>query len=155
MYQQVSSLILVTLAIQSNGQNNEYQSTTLWWDAYKPKLEAAYTTLSSLSVNRLDTVGQQKKAAAIAHINTLLTINDQCDQNNMAQVNQGPAIVCAKDQEQRFCEFGWAYNPLGTKQTTCVLIGTPYRGNCCTITFPGAAGAGGGSGGGSGGGKGG
>ena len=142
MYQQVLILILVTFAIQSNGQYNNYQSTTDWWAVYKPKLETAYTTLSSLSVNRWDTVGQQKKAAALAHINTLQTINDQCDQNNMAQVNQGPAIVCAKDQEQRFCEFGWAYNPLGTKQMTCVLQATPYRGNCCTITFPGATGAG-------------
>lgn len=134
-------LLLATFVGTCVCQYNQYASTTDWWTEYKSKSQNAYNAVNSLPVDRWDTIRQQKKAAALAHLNSLQQIDDSCDLNNMQAVNQGPAIACTLDQEQRHCEFGWAYNPLGTKKQTCLLQNTPHRGNCCTITFPGAGAA--------------
>lgn len=140
----IAVMLLATLFGHALGQNfKPYQSTTEWWNDYKNKIDTVYTSINSLVVDRWDSTRQQKKAAALAHLNSLQTIDDACIQQGIEQnVNQGPAIACARDQDQRLCEFGWAYNPLGTRQQTCFIQSTAYRGNCCTLTFPGLSGAG-------------
>lgn len=142
---QFSLILLVLMFGSSFGQNSKtYQDTTQWWNEYRNKMDTVYTQLNSMIVDRWDTTRQQKKAAALAHLNSLQQIDDSCiNQNIEQQPNQGPAIACARDQEQRLCEFGWAYNPLGTRQQSCVLQNTPHRGNCCIISLPGSTGAGG------------
>ena len=141
--QQLSFLLLFTFLGFCIGQKT-FQTTTEWWNDYKNKIDNAYTAINSLVVDRWDTNRQAKKAAALAHLNSLQQIDDSCMQQGIEQQpNQGPAIACARDQDQRFCEFGWAYNPLGTRQQICSLQSTPHRGNCCIITFPGTIGAGG------------
>lgn len=118
-------------------QTKPYQSTTDWWTAYKTKSDALYNAVSAIVVDRWDVQRNQKKQAALAHLNTLQTIDEQCQPNIENNQNQGPAISCALDQDQRMCEFGWAYMPLSTKRETCYFqMGLPHRGNCCTITVP-------------------
>lgn len=114
-------------------QTKDHESTDVWWKDYMSKFDDAYTSVDKLLVDRWDIIRQQKKSSSLAHLNTLQQINESCDLNNMQAVNQGPAITCVIDQEQRFCEFGWIYNPLGTKRLTCTLKNTPYHGFCCTM----------------------
>lgn len=127
------TLLLVTFVGTCLCQTKHHLSTDVWWKDYKSKFDDAYTSVDSLLVDSWDFVRQQKKAASLAYLITLQQINESCDLNYMQAVNQEPAIVCVRDQEERFCNFGWTYNPLGTKKLTCMLENTPYRGNCCIL----------------------
>lgn len=143
MIGKLSVLLLLGFIGACSCQYKPYATTTEWWDAYKSKATSLYTQVNAVDVQRWDIQRQQKKAAALAHLNTLETIDEACETPVRSTPNQGGAISCVLDQDQRLCEFGWIYFPLSTKKETCHFTqGLPHRGNCCTITVSGA-GAGG------------